>query len=119
MADAGLFFSFGETYPGREEQGLRLWNESNAYFASLLEAGRISNYEPFVLGAHGSGTRGFRIIGGTPEQIGALRFDDEFVSYVMRTQLCCMDVVVTPLFFGEMLTHIMDRWEHEVSALVS
>ena len=116
MADAGLFFSFGETYPGREEQGLRLWNEANAYYASLLESGRIGRFEPFVLGANGGGLRGFRIIGGTPEQIGALRFDDEFMSYIMRTQLCCKDVAVTPLFLGEMLDHVMDRWEHEVSA---
>jgi len=35
----------------------------------------------------------------------------------MRTQLCCKDVAVTPLFLGEMLDHVMDRWEHEVSAL--
>jgi hypothetical protein len=46
-----------------------------------------------------------------------LRFDDEFVSYIMRTQLCCKDVGVTPLFFGETLAHIMERWDHEVSAL--
>lgn len=117
MADAGLFMSWGEIYPGREEQAMRLWNEANAYYASLLEGGRISRYEPFVLGAHGAGLRGFRIIGGTPEQIGALRFDDEFVSYIMRTQLCCTDVAVTPLFYGETLAHIMDRFEHEVSAL--
>ena len=117
MADAGLFFSFGEPYPGREEQGVRLWHEANAYYASLLEAGRIGRFEPFVLGVHGGGLRGFTIIGGTPEQIGALRFDDEFVSYIMRSQLCNKDVGVTPLFFGEFLDHIMDRWEHEVSAL--
>ena len=67
-------------------------------------------------GVHG-GLRGFTIIGGTPEQIGALRFDDEFVSYIMRSQLCNKDVGVTPLFFGETLSHIMERWEHEVSAL--
>jgi hypothetical protein len=117
MADAGLFFSWGENHPGREEQGVRLWNEANTYYASLLEAGRISRHEPFVLAAHGAGLRGFRIIGGTPEQVGALRFDDEFVSYIMRTQLCCTDVAVTPLFVGETLAHIMDRWEHEVSAI--
>jgi hypothetical protein len=117
MADAGLFFSFGDSHPGREEQGLRLWNEANAYYASLLEAGRIGGFEPFVLAAHGAGLRGFTIIRGTPEQIGALRFDDEFVSYIMRSQLCSKDVGVTPLFFGETLAHIMDRWGHEVSAL--
>jgi hypothetical protein len=117
MADAGLLISWGETYPGREEQAMRLWSETNAWYASLLEAGRIRRFEPFVLGAHGGGLRGFTIIGGTPEQIGALRFDDEFVSYIMRLQFCDKDVGVTPLFFGEFLDHIMERWEHEVSAL--
>ena len=117
MADAGLFFGFGEPYPGREAQGVRLWHEANGYYASLLEAGRIGRFEPFVLGAHGGGLRGFTIIGGTPEQIGALRFDDEFVSFIMRSQLCNKDVGVVPLFFGETLSHIMERWGHEVSAL--
>jgi hypothetical protein len=117
MADAGLFISWGETYPGREEQGMRLWNDANAYDTSLLEAGRISRYERFVLGAHGGGVVGFTIIGGTPEQIGALSLDDEWVSYIMRLQLCCKDVVVTPLFFGESLAHIIELWEHEISAL--
>jgi hypothetical protein len=117
MADAGLFITWGETYPGREEQGLRLWNDAHAYYTSLLEAGRLSRYERFVLGAHGAGLRGFTIVGGTLEQIGALTVDDEWISYVMRAQLCCTDVGVTPLFFGESLDHIMELWEHEVSAV--
>jgi hypothetical protein len=118
MADAGLYISWGETYPGREEQGMRLWNDANSYYTSLLEAGRISRYERFVLGANGGvGVRGFTIIGGTPEQIGALTVDDEWVSYIMRAQLCCKDVDVTSLFFGESLAHIMELWEHEISAL--
>jgi hypothetical protein len=70
-----------------------------------------------VLGAHGGGLRGFTIIGGTPEQIGALRFDDEFISYIIRSQLCNKAVGVTPLVYGETVSHIMERWEHEVSAL--
>ena len=117
MADAGLFISWGETYPGREEQGMRLWNDAHANTTSLLEAGRISRYERFVIGANGGGIRGFTIIGGTPEQIGALGLDAEWVSGIMRLQLCCKDVVVTPLFFGESLDQIMQLWEHEISSL--
>jgi len=117
MADSGFLISWGETDPGREEQGLRVWADSNAYFGSLLEAGRISRFEPFVLGAHGAGLSGFMIIGGPPEQIGILLFDDEFAGYVMRWQMCCKDVCVTGLYFGESLAHIMELWEREVHAL--
>lgn len=117
MADAGLFISWGDPYPGREAEGMRLWNDANAYYGSLLEAGRISRYERFVLGAHGGEVRGFTIIGGTPEQIGALQLDNAWVSNIMRLQFCCKDVCVTPLFFGESLAQIMELWEHQVSAL--
>ena len=117
MADAGLFISWGETYPGREEQGVRLWNDANAYYSSLLEAGRLSRYERFVLATHGGGVRGFVIIGGTLEQIGALTLDDEWLRYIMRLEMCCKDACTTALYFGESLDHTFELWEHEVSAL--
>jgi len=71
MADSGLFISWGEVYPGREEQAVRLWNDAKEYNGSLLEAGRISRFESFLVGGR-AGLRGFTILGGTPEQIGAL-----------------------------------------------
>ena len=117
MADAGLFISWGQTYPGREEEGMRLWNDANAYYTSLLEAGRLSRYERFVIGAHGGGLVGFTIIGGTPEQIGALTVDDEWLRYTMRLQMCCKDADVTGLYYGESLDQIIELWQHEVSAL--
>ena len=106
----------GRTYPGREEQALRLWNDAKEYYGSLLEAGRISRFEPFLIGGR-AGLRGFTIVGGTPEQIGALTVDDEWVRYTMRTEMCCKDVCVNSLSFGESLDHIMELWEHEVHVL--
>jgi len=116
MADSGLFISWGEIYPGREEQALRLWNDVGEYWGSLLEAGRISRFEPFLVGGRG-GLRGFMIAGGTPEQIGALTLDDEWLKYIMRLEMCCKDACVNPLSFGESLAHVMELWEQEVHAL--
>ena len=116
MADSGLLISWGEVYPGREEQALRLWNDVKGYNDSLLEAGRISRVESFLVAGR-AGLRGFTITGGTPEQIGALTVDDEWVRIIMRLEFCCKDVRVNPLSFAEGLDHIMELWEHEVSAL--
>lgn len=116
MADSGLLISWGDVYPGRDELAVRLWTDTNAYYGSLLEAGRITRFEPF-LAAQSAGLRGFMIIGGTPEQIGALAVDDEFARLIVRLRMCCKDVGVSGLFFGESLAHQMELWEHEVSAL--
>jgi len=35
----------------------------------------------------------------------------------MRTEMCCKDVCVNPLSFGEWLDHVMEVWQHEVHAL--
>ena len=59
MADSGLLISWGETYPGREQQVLRLWNEVGEFYGSLLEAGRISRFEPFLVAGRGAPLRGF------------------------------------------------------------
>ena len=51
MADAGLFISWGGTELGRDDQGVRLrYRVPNPYYASLLEAGRISRHEPSLTG---------------------------------------------------------------------
>ena len=117
MADAGLFISWGETYPGREEEALRLWNGMGEYYGALFEGGRITRFEPFLVSGRGAPLRGFMIVGGTPEQIGALTVDDEWIRSIMRLEMCCKDACVNPLQFGESADHMMELWEQEVHAL--
>ena len=114
---SGLFIGWGETYPGREEQALHVFNEVLANNGKLVEEGRIGGFEPFLLGAHGGGLRGFFILRGTPEQILALRTDDEFLGYVMRGQMVASDFGVEELYFGESLEHLMGIFEQRVGAL--
>ena len=116
MFDSGLFIGWGEAYPGREEQALRVFSETETYWGKLVEDGRISSYEPFWIGPHGGGLRGFFIIRGTPEQIVALRADDEFMTLVTRAQLCVTELGIEDLYFGESLRQVMARFEHEVGA---
>jgi len=117
MADSGLFIGWGDVYPGREEHVLRLFRDVVAYYGSLLEAGRIGRFEPFVVGAHGGGLRGYMIVGGTQEQISALRTDDEFLGYVARATMLLEDFGVADLYYGESLGHIIEVFEHQISAL--
>lgn len=115
MLDSGLLISWKEIYPGREELALlRLFSEVVAYSAKLLEEGRISGFEPFVLRAHGGDLRdlrGFMIIRGTPEQIATLRHDDAFLAYVQRAKTLMNDVGVDELYLGEALRHILEPFE--------
>ncbi len=117
MLGSGLLISWGEIYPGREEQALHLFSEVVAYNGKLLEEGRISGFEPFVLGAHGGGLRGFMILRGTPEQITTVRHYDQFLAYVLRAEMLMKDVGVGELYFGDALGHVMELFEQQVGAL--
>ena len=120
MLDSGLLVSWGEVYPGRVEQVFRLFSEVVAYHDKLLEEGRISGFEPGVLGTHGGGLgglRGFMIVRGTPEQIITLRHDDEFLANVLRAQMLMKDVGVDQLFLGEALRSMMAPAGPQVHAL--
>jgi hypothetical protein len=117
MTDSGLFIGWGDVYPGREEHTLRLFNDAIAYHGSLLEAGRIGRFEPFVVGPHGGGLRGCMIIGGTTEQINALRADDEFLGQVARASMLLKDFGVADLYYGESLGHHIEVFERESGAL--
>jgi hypothetical protein len=117
MRTSGMLISWGEIYPGREEQALRLFTEVVAYHEKVLGAGRISGFEPFVLGVHGGGLRGFMIVRGTPEQITAVRHDDEFLGYVFRAQMLIKDLDVDELYFGEQLGHVLKLFEQQIEVL--
>jgi hypothetical protein len=117
MRFTGMLISWGEIYPGREKQALRLFTEVVTYHQKVLDAGRLSGFEPFVLGVHGGGLRGFMIVRGTPEQITAVRHDDEFLGYVFRAQMLIKDLDVDELYFGEQLGHVLKLFEQQIAAL--
>jgi len=117
MVGSGLLISWGEIYPGREEQAMGLFSEVVAYDGKLQEEGRIHGFEPFVLGAHGGGLRGFIIVRGTPEQITTVRHEDEFLAYVIRAEMLMKDVGVEELYFGEELGHVLELFQHEYGVL--
>ena len=118
MPDSGLLVSWGDIDPGRQEQALlRLFSEVVAYGDKLLEEGRISGFEPFVLGGSGfRGLGGFMIVRGTPEQITTVSHDDEFLGYVSRARKLVGDVGVQELHLGETLRQMMERYQDPGSA---
>ena len=119
MLDSGLLISWGEIYPGREEHALlRLFSEVVAYGGKLVEEGRISGFEPFVVRARGGDLRdlrGFMIIRGTREQMTTLRHDDAFLAYVERAKKLMNRVGVDELYLGEELRHILEPFESRVA----
>jgi hypothetical protein len=113
---SGLLIGWGEIYPGREERALRLFNEVVAYYGKLIEEGRISSFEPFLLAAHGGGLRGFMIVRGTLEELAKVSHEDEFRSQTIRAEMLMKDFGVTELFFGEELAHNLELYEHQIGA---
>lgn len=112
MFDSGLLISWGEIFPGRQEQALLgLFSEVVAYNDKLLEDSRITGFEPFVLRTHDEGLgglRGFMIVRGSSEQITTMRHDDEFLAFVKRAKMLMKDVGVEELYLGEALRHMLE-----------
>jgi hypothetical protein len=110
MLDSGLLISWAESSHDRQEEALlRLFSEVVAYSDRLLQEARISGFEPFVLGGHGDGLRGFMILRGTPEQINTVSHDDEFLGYLHCAERLMKHVGVEELYLGEALRHMLEH----------
>ena len=78
MAEAGLFIGWGQVVRGREERALEVFNRSVEYWGSLQGDGKIEDFEVVLLTPHGGDLAGYAMLRGTPEQMDALRRDEEF-----------------------------------------
>ncbi len=64
MAMGALFIGWGAGVPGRERQGLQVFNEGLQYYAGLQQRREIESFEPVLLEPHGGDLYGFILIKG-------------------------------------------------------
>jgi hypothetical protein len=117
MADAALFIGWGQVVRGREERAIQVFNESVEYWGGLQGDGKIEDFEVVLLGPHGGDLQGFALLRGSPEQIGALRVDEEFQRRVTRADLIVESQGVIDAVINEGLAQAMGQYQGEIAEL--
>ena len=117
MADAGLFIGWGQVVRGREKRAVEVFNESVEYWGGLQQEGRIESFEVLLLEPHGGDLAGFALLRGSPEQMGALRADEEFQRRNQRADLIVESLGVVGAVLGEELGRTMSVYQEEVAAV--
>ena len=79
MADRMLFVGWGEVVKGREERGLAVFNDSVQFYGRCQQEGRIERFDVVLLESHAGRLNGYIELHGSPEQLAALRDDDDFL----------------------------------------
>jgi hypothetical protein len=77
MADRMLFVGWGDPVRGAEERSLEVFNETLGMLGRMQQDGRIESFDVCLLDPNGD-LGGYMQVHGTPDQIAALRNDDEF-----------------------------------------
>jgi hypothetical protein len=117
MADSGLFVGWGQVVRGREQRALEVFNEVLAFYGKLQEDGRIESAETVLLEPHGGDLAGFTLMGGSEDQIAALRADEEFQRLMQRADLMVDGLGIVGASLGEGVGTQIATYQQEISSL--
>jgi hypothetical protein len=117
VADAGLFIGWGEVARGREGQAVESFNDTVGFLGQLQEDGRIESFELCLLDPHGGDLAGFMLLRGSPEQIHAVHYDDDFVRRIQRASLVVDNVGIVHASLDEAIGRQMAMYQEQIGAL--
>ena len=114
MAEAALCIVWGTPVHGRENDALKVYNETLQYWGRLQQEGKIETFEVVVLGPTGGDVTGFLLVRGTAQQIDSVRRTEEYQRLINRVQLIADHVRVADAFVDEGLAQILSQYRDEV-----
>jgi hypothetical protein len=117
MADSGIFVGFGFPVRGREQQAIKLFNETFEYYARLQQDGEIESFEPVLLEPHGGELGGFFLLRGDKDKLARIRSSEEFERLTLRGQLIVENIGVVSAFLGDRLMSQMSVFSQQVAEL--
>jgi hypothetical protein len=118
MAGEALFLGWGPIVRGREEIGLRVFQETLEYYGRLQSEGQIDSFEPVLLAPHGGDLGGFILLRGERSRLDQIRAGDEFERLVARAGSVVDNVGVITAYTGESLGQTMARFQEASQELV-
>ncbi len=110
MADRILFIGWNRVIPGREQQGMKLWEKAFEYYGGLLSDGRIESFEPVLLSSHGGDLNGFVILRGDAEKLAGIREDSTFIDLATEADYCCEGFGYVGGVIGDGIVEQLTRW---------
>lgn len=110
MADAAILIGWNEPRAGREAMAAGLFAEATQYYASLVANGTIESFEPVLLSRHGGDFNGFILLRGERARLDALRSSQEFITLVVRAEICLDGFGVIDAYVGAGVQRIMQIW---------
>jgi hypothetical protein len=117
MADSGLFIGFGAPVRGREQQAIKVFNESFEYYSRLQQAGEIESFEPVLLEPHGGELTGYFLLRGDKDKLARVRGSEEFERLTARADLIVDNLGIVAAFMGERLMSQMSVFSQQVEEL--
>ena len=117
MAGEGLFIGWGQTVRGREEKALQVFNESVAYWNSLVEDGSAESLDIVFLAPHGGDLAGFALLKGDAAKLDEARRSEEFLRQITRANLIVDGIGIVPAFSGEALGTQVGRLQEQLGEL--
>jgi hypothetical protein len=117
MADSGLFVGFGLPVRGREQQAIKVFNETFEYYSRLQQEGEIESFEPVLLEPHGGELGGFFLLRGDKDKLARIRNSEEFERITVRGQLIVEHLGIVSALLGERLMSEMSVFSQQVEEL--
>lgn len=117
MANNALFIGWGDVVRGREEQALRVFEETIGFWTQAQQNGRIESFEPILLDPHGGGLAGFIVIRGDRAQLDALRTTDEYQRLMARAAAVVDDLGLINGYGDDALAQQLAYFQEAAGAL--
>jgi primosomal protein N'' len=117
MADSGLFIGFGAPVRGREQQAIKVFNESFEYYSRLQHEGEVESFEPVLLEPHGGELGGYFLLRGDKDKLARIRGSEEFERLTARAELIVENLGIVAAFLGERLMSQMSVFSQQVEEL--
>jgi hypothetical protein len=109
--EAGLMIRWGAVQSGREDQALALFDETVGYYGGLIEAGRLTSFEPFFLTTSDLETeQGFFIVKGPVAEVFTVIDSEEYKSFLVKAAMLLHHVRVDMLTVGDAIGLELERF---------
>jgi hypothetical protein len=114
MADRVLFISWGAGVYGREERGLEVFNEAMGLYGRMQQDGRIESFDVALFNPS-TGVDGYIALGGSSEQLAAIKDDEEFRRTLYDASLIVQDLKMADGYTNAGIAKEMEMYQEAIS----
>lgn len=109
--EVGLLIRYGKIVPGREEQGIELWEEFVRYCSAKLTDGTLTFFEPFFFATSDlEEETGFFVLRGPAPSMFAMMEEEEYQRLQQKGSLLLEHLRTDMLSVGDGIQVAMERF---------